>query len=94
MREFLARNDVPHAFEDVRKQPVSKKDTIAIVRSHRRAIAKRGAAVTEIDPRTASDEEILKLFLGREGTLRAPSVSVGDTIVAGFDAATFAKLFG
>jgi arsenate reductase-like glutaredoxin family protein len=94
VREFLARNEVEHAFEDIRKAPVSKRNTIALVRAHRRAIAKRGAAVIEIDPNKATDEEILKLFLGREGTLRAPSVSVGDTLIAGFDAASFEKLLG
>jgi arsenate reductase-like glutaredoxin family protein len=93
VREFLARNHVEHGFEDIRKEPVSPKDTLAIVRKHRVAIAKRGQNLVRLDPRTATDEEILKAFLGREGTMRAPTVSVGDTIVAGFDASTFRDLF-
>ena len=72
---------------------MSPEDTVALVRRHKVAIAKRGAAVVRLDPATASDDDIRKYFLGREGTLRAPTLSVGDTIVAGFDADTFAKLF-
>ena len=93
MREFLARKGIEHGVEDVRKEPVSPEDTLALVRTHRVAIAKRGTKLVQFDPRTASDEEILKCFLGREGTLRAPTMSVGDTIVGGFDADTFRKLF-
>lgn len=92
MREFLARNEIVHGFEDVRKAPVSKRDTIALIRRYKRAIAKRGAALTEFDPRVATDEVILKAFLGREGTLRAPTVAVGETIVGGFDESTYRKL--
>ena len=94
MREFLARKDVAHDFVDVRKAPISKKDTVAIVRKHARAIAKVGGALREVDPKTATDAEILKLFLGREGSMRAPVVSKGGTIFAGFDEASFRKLIG
>jgi arsenate reductase-like glutaredoxin family protein len=92
VREFLARNVLAHTFIDVRKAPISPKGTLALVRRHRVALAKRGKSLVQLDPRTASDEEILKHFLGREGTLRAPTVSIGDTIVAGFDEETFARL--
>lgn len=92
VREFLARNAVEHTFEDVRKAPIPAEQAVALVRKHRRAFAKRGASMIEIDPAKASDTEIEKLFLGREGTLRAPTISVGDTIIAGFDEALFRKV--
>ena len=94
MREYLARKETPHDFVDVRKKPISKKDTVAIVRKHARAIAKVGGKLHEIDPKTATDAEILKLFLGREGSMRAPVVSKGGTIFAGFDEASFRALVG
>jgi arsenate reductase-like glutaredoxin family protein len=94
VREFLARNKVPHTFEDVRKSPVAPEDALALVRRHRLALVKRGKNVVQFEVAAASDEEILKHFLGREGTLRAPTVSVGDTIVAGFDEDTFVRLLG
>ena len=40
----------------------------------------------------ASDEELRKLFLGREGTLRAPTVSDGTTVLSGFDEPALSKL--
>ncbi len=92
MREFLARNAVEHRFEDVRKGPIAPKDAIAIVRKHRRAIAKLGGKLKELDPKTATDAEILKAFLGREGTMRAPCVSDGKTILGGFDEETLAAM--
>lgn len=94
MREFLARKEVPHSFVDVRKAPITPKATIAIVRKHQRAIAKVGGALREIDPKTSTDAEIEKLFLGREGTMRAPVVSYDGVIVAGFDDETFRALVG
>lgn len=94
MRGFLADKKIDHAFVDVRKAPLSKKDTLALVRKHRRAVATRGGKLFEVDVAGSSDEELLKLFLGREGTLRAPTVSDGTTILGGFDEATLAKLSG
>jgi hypothetical protein len=89
VREFLARRSATPEFLDVRKSPISAKETIAIVRKHRRAISKMGGKLREIDPAKATDAEIEKLFLGREGTMRAPVFSNGELIFAGWDEATF-----
>ena len=94
MREFLARESLDFQFIDVRKEPISPAGTVAIVRKHKTAISKVGGKLREIDPKKATDEEIRKLFLGREGTMRAPVLSNGTTIVAGFDQATLAELVG
>lgn len=92
MREFLARKELPHRFVDVRKGPLSPSQTVALVRTHEVAIAKVGGTLRTIDPKTATAEEIEKLFLGREGTMRAPVTSNGTTILAGFDEDTFEAL--
>ncbi len=94
MREFLARKAIEHQFEDVRKKPISPKDTVAIVRRHKKAMAKVGGQLRVVDPKTATDAEIQKAFLGREGTMRAPVVSDGTTILAGFDEASLSALVG
>lgn len=94
MREFLARKKVAHEFIDVRKAPISADDTVALVRRHKRALAKRGSTMIEVDPEKATDEQIRKLFLGREGTLRAPTISVDDTLIAGFAADVFEAELG
>ena len=64
------------------------------MRRHRRAYGKRGSALYEIDPASATDAEILKLFLGREGTLRAPTIAIGDAIFGGWDEPTVLRLLG
>lgn len=92
MREFLARTHQAHELHDVRKQPIDAAGAVALVRGHARAFAKRGSALVTLDPATATDEEIERLFLGREGSLRAPTVSIGDAIIGGWDEATALKL--
>jgi hypothetical protein len=94
VREFLARKQVPHQFRDVRKQPVGTAEALAIVRGHRRGLSRRGGKVVEVEIATASDEELRKLFVGREGGLRAPTLSDGATLLAGFDEAALRELTG
>jgi arsenate reductase-like glutaredoxin family protein len=40
------------------------------------------------------DEELLKLVLGRSGTLRAPSLRRGKTLLVGFNEAAYAEVLG
>ncbi|GAC1338011.1 MAG: hypothetical protein NVS2B9_08980 [Myxococcales bacterium] len=94
MREFLAQNQVDHRFHDVRKAPIPGAKALALVRRHARALVKKGHGVVAVDPGSASDAELRKLFLGREGMLRAPTLSDGDTVFAGFDEATLRALTG
>ena len=94
MRGYLAREDVKHEYVDIRKAPIQPKEMIAIVRKHKRAVAKVGGKIRELDPKTATDDEIKKAFLGREGTMRAPCVSDGKTILGGFDEETLAAMTG
>ena len=94
MRGFLADKKIDHAFVDVRKAPIAPKDALALIRQHRHAIATRGGKLFELEVAKASDDELLKLFLGREGTLRAPTVSDGTTLLGGFDEKTLARLAG
>jgi arsenate reductase-like glutaredoxin family protein len=91
VREFLVRNKVDFEFEDVRKQPVSREDTVALVREFRVAFAKKGTKLVELDPKKATDDEIASAFLGTSGTLRAPTIAVDDQLMGGWDEALFAK---
>lgn len=92
MREFLARTPLAPTYHDVRKQPLDADAALALVRRHKRAFAKKGVALVTLDPATATDAEILKLFLGREGSLRAPTLTVGDAILGGWDEPTITAL--
>lgn len=92
MRGFLADKKIDHAFVDVRKAPISRAETLKLVRAHQHAVATRGGKLFRVEVAKATDEELLKLFLGREGSLRAPTVSDGKTIVGGWDEETLVKL--
>lgn len=76
----------------MRKAPIPGDQAIALVRKHKRGLAKKGAKVHEVEIAGASDDELRKLFLGREGFLRAPTVSDGTTVFSGFDEAEFRRL--
>lgn len=93
MRGFLAREQVEHRFVDVRKAPIGRKAALALVRKHSEAAATRGGKLVRVRVADASDEELLKLFLGREGTLRAPTVSNGKLILGGYDEAVMRELY-
>jgi arsenate reductase-like glutaredoxin family protein len=92
VREFLARNEVEHGFFNVRAEPIPGDEAVALVRKHKRGFAKKGAKLIEVEIARASDEELRKLFLGREGMLRAPTLSDGTTVLAGFDEEALRKL--
>jgi hypothetical protein len=92
VREFLARTSLVPAYHDVRKLPLDAGEAVALVRRHKRAFAKKGVALHTLDPASATDAEILKLFLGREGSLRAPTLSIGDAILGGWDEPTVTTL--
>jgi arsenate reductase-like glutaredoxin family protein len=94
VRGFLAREQVAHQFVDVRRAPIDRAGALALVRRHRQAVATRGGKLVRLDVKSASDDEICKLFLGREGTLRAPTLSNGHVILGGFDEATLRELCG
>ena len=92
MREFLARTSLVPDYHDVRKQPLDAAEAVALVRRHKRAFAKKGTALRTLDPATATDAEIRELFLGREGSLRAPTLAIGDAILGGWDEPTIVTL--
>ncbi len=41
-----------------------------------------------------ADEELLKLMLGRSGTLRAPTLRRGKTLLVGFNAEAYQQTLG
>jgi arsenate reductase-like glutaredoxin family protein len=71
---------------NVRRSPVSKDQTLSLVRRHKKAYAKIGPTMKELELAGATDEQILELFLGRDGDrMRAPVLSNGLVIMAGSD---------
>lgn len=49
--------------------------------------------MVEWKPSAGNRAEILKEAMGRSGSLRAPSVKLGDTLVIGYNDAVYARFF-
>jgi len=59
---------------------------VPLVRRFKKVGMKVGPRVVEMDVPALPDEEILKLFLGRDGDkMRAPVLAAGEIIFAGSD---------
>lgn len=70
----------------MRKTPVLKKDIVPLVRRFKKIGTKAGPRVIEVEVTGLADEEILKMFLGRDGDrMRAPVLAAGEVIFAGSD---------
>ena len=79
---------------DVRKKPFTSAETLKLAKSFRYIYGIRGQKVVSYDLKkeNPSDEDLLKILLGRSGTLRAPCLSVDDSFVAGFQKDLYQKL--
>ena len=63
------------------------------MRRFKKACMKAGPLVKEFEIATLKDEEILSMFLGRDGDkMRAPVLASGDTIFAGTDETLFRSM--
>ncbi|MDF1665866.1 MAG: hypothetical protein P1V97_29185 [Planctomycetota bacterium] len=59
----------------------------------KKLLVKKGKKVVEFKVSDdLSDEDILKNFLGRSGTLRAPVLQSGKTLMAGWEEETYKSL--
>jgi arsenate reductase-like glutaredoxin family protein len=90
------RNKVAYRNHDVRKDPIDAAETLAIVRASGEIYVKRGRGVLHRDLRQVAmtDEELLRHFLGRSGTMRAPVLRTPDAIVAGFEESVYRQILG
>jgi len=57
-------------------------------------IVARGKKVLRFDTKTADDDALAQVILGRSGTLRAPAIRVGTTFLVGFNADAYEEIFG
>ncbi len=80
---------------DARKNPRDAAGALALAREVDEIYAAKGKRVVHIDLRKEKpDPATLKaLLLGPTGKLRAPTLRIGRTLIAGFDEDTYRKLF-
>lgn len=73
--------------QHARKDPVDADGARALLAEVDHVYVARGKKTVHFDRSAdgADDEEILPLVLGRSGTLRAPALRVGTTLVVGYN---------
>ena len=54
----------------------------------------RGRKVREFEPSGPPDDAVVEAMVGATGNLRAPLLRVGATLLVGFDADSYARVFG
>jgi arsenate reductase-like glutaredoxin family protein len=71
-------------------------EALELARETDQILVARGQKLTRLRPRDdrTGDDELLALLLGPSGTLRAPAVRVGRTLVIGFHPDAYREVFG
>ena len=78
--------------------PASRKlgrdDAMTLAKAARRVVVAKGGKVETFEPKGKPSAAMVAAMLGPTGNLRAPTVVSGKTVLVGFNAATYAELFG
>ena len=79
---------------NARKNPLQADSAWELLQKNKTIIIGKGKKVIELSPSADQKEDILKNVLGRSGTLRAPTLQIGQTCYVGFNVDMYAKLTG
>jgi len=94
-QEFLAQEQIDVAQEaDAKKERFDREAALRLVREASELYVAKGKRVVRVDLKGSppSDDELAALVLGPSGTLRAPALRRGATLLIGFDPATYDKV--
>lgn len=84
---------VPLRIADARKEPLGEDAAWELLAGAREIVVAKGKQQLTLNPRSDSRAAILAEALGRSGTLRAPTLKLGDQLVVGYGEALYAQLF-
>jgi arsenate reductase-like glutaredoxin family protein len=73
---------------------LGREDAARIARAAARVIVARGKNVAEFKTGGKASAECIDAMLGPTGNLRAPTLRVGQTVVVGFDEASYRAILG
>lgn len=85
---------IPQQVVDARKGSLAGEAAWPLLAAAGEILVASGKKVLRLDPKITSKEEILDQTLGRSGTLRAPTLRVGDCLLVGYSDALYAQFFG
>ena len=94
MQEFLdTRNLQPESRTDARKEKMDAAAVWNLMGSAERIVVAKGQRVETFVPTEDARESILKVVIGRSGSLRAPTVRSGEVFLVGFNNALYETNF-
>ena len=89
---MLNRNNIAcETVADARKASLAEEEAWQVLAAAREIIVAKGKKRLVFDPRRDSRETILKETLGRSGTLRAPTLRIGDRLLVGYNDELYAQ---
>ena len=89
---MLSRNSIAcETVADARKASLAEEEAWQVLAAAREIIVAKGKKRLVFDPRRDSRETILKETLGRSGTLRAPTLRIGDRLLVGYNDELYAQ---
>lgn len=89
---MLNRNSIAcETVTDARKASLAEEEAWQVLAAAREIIVAKGKKRLVFDPRRDSRETILKETLGRSGTLRAPTLRIGDRLLVGYNDELYAQ---
>ncbi|MBP8037574.1 MAG: hypothetical protein GX835_10505 [Desulfobulbaceae bacterium] len=89
---MLNRNSIAcETVADARKASLAEEEAWQVLAAAREIIVAKGKKRLVFDPRRDSRETILKETLGRSGTLRAPTLRIGDRLLVGYNDELYAQ---
>ena len=89
---MLSRNSIPCTeVADARKASLAEEAAWQVLAAAREIVVAKGRKQLVFDPRRDSREAILKETLGRSGTLRAPTLRIGDRLLVGYNDKLYAQ---
>ena len=89
---MLNRNSIAcETVADARKASLAEEEAWLVLAAAREIIVAKGKKRLVFDPRRDSRETILKETLGRSGTLRAPTLRIGDRLLVGYNDELYAQ---
>ena len=82
---------------DAKKHHIGPNDALKLLEGVRKLVViGRGKRVDthDLDKDRPDDDALLSQMIGPSGNLRAPTVRIGDTLVVGYDEATYKQMLG
>ena len=86
MQEFLDTHNLQAENRtDARKEKIEAAAVWELIGSAERIVVAKGKRIETFVPTEDTQESILKVVLGRSGSLRAPTVRTGDVFFVGYN---------